>query len=179
MASPIIEASSGPITIFVAKHIVTQNKDMPEATHVAVRDGRVLGTGTIDTLSGWGDYTLDETFKDHIIIPGLIEAHNHEIEGMMAFLPYVGYYDRPAIDGGVLKGITSYDDLTAFLKAEDAKLSDPTQPLVAIEFDPIFFWGQPPVDKTFLDQISTTRPIALWYASEHTLMVNTYALTVQ
>lgn len=176
-ATPVLESSSGPITIYQGKKIVTQNKDMPEATHVAVRDGRVLGTGTIDTLSGWGDYTLDDTFKNHVIIPGLIEAHNHEIEGMMAFLPYVGYYDRPAIDGGVLKGITTYDDLTAFLKAEDAKLTDPTAPLVGIEFDPIFFWGQTPIDKTFLDQISSTRPVALWYASEHTLMVNTYTLT--
>ena len=175
--TPAIESSSGPITIFVAKEIVTQNPDLPEATHVAVREGRVLGAGTLDTLSGWGEYTLDETFKDLILIPGLIEAHNHEIEGLMAFLPYAGYYDRPAVDGGVLKGITSYDDLTAFLKAEDAKLTDPNAPLVAIEFDPIFFWGQPPVDKTFLDQISTTRQVALWYASEHTLMVNTATLT--
>lgn len=175
-ATPAPDASSGPITIFKARKIVTQSPIVPEATHVAVRDGRVLGAGDLESLEGWGDYTLDETFADHVIIPGLIEAHCHVIEGMMAFMPYVGYYDRPAVDGGVLKGITSIDGLASFLKDQDAKLTDPDAPLIASGWDPIFFRDQPPVDRKFLDQISTTRQVGLWYASEHTLLLNSVAL---
>ena len=63
-------ASSGPITIYQAKKIVTLYDVVPEATHVAVRDGRVLGAGMLEDLTGWGDYTLDDTFKDLVIIPG-------------------------------------------------------------------------------------------------------------
>jgi predicted amidohydrolase YtcJ len=169
-------SSSGPITIFQAKKIVTQYDVVPEATHVAVRNGRVLGAGTLGDLTGWGQYTLDHTFKDLVIIPGLIEAHNHIFAAFDAFFPYAGYFDRPAVDGSTLKGITSYADLIAFLKAEDAKLSDPNAPLIAIEFDPIYFWGQEQFSKTTLDQVSNTRQIAVWYASEHTLMLNSAAL---
>jgi predicted amidohydrolase YtcJ len=176
-ASPPTEASSsGPITIFEAKKIVTLHDVVPEATHVAVRDGRVLGAGALEDLAGWGDYTLDDTFKDLVIVPGLIEAHNHIWEGIAAFLPYVGYFDRPAVDGSTLKGITNFDDMIAYLKAEDAKLTDPNTPLIAFGFDPIYFWGQDEISKTTLDQVSTTRQVAIWYASEHTFMLNTLAL---
>ena len=169
--------SSGPITIFQAKKIVTLDPVMPEATHVAVRNGRILGAGNLGDLTGWGEYTVDTTFEDLVIIPGLIEAHNHIFAAFDALFPYVGYFDRPAIDGGTLKGITSYDALISFLKEEDAKLTDPNQPLLGMEFDPIYFRGQ---DYTFsketLDQVSTTRQVAVWYASEHTLMLNSAAL---
>lgn len=175
-ATPAGGSSSGPITILQAKKIVTLYDIVPEATHVAVRDGRVLGAGKLEDLTGWGDYTLDQTFKDLVVIPGLIEAHSHVFEGFAAFLPYVGYYDRPAVDGSTLKGITSYDDLIAFLKAEDAKLTDPKTPLIAFQLDPIYFWGQEPFTKATLDQVSTTRQVAIWYASAHSLLVNTAVL---
>ena len=175
-ATPIPGESSGPITIFKARKIITQDFVIPEATHVAVRDGKILGAGDLETLEGWGEYTLDETFADHVIIPGLVEAHNHITEGMMAFMPYIGYYDRPAVDGGVLKGIKTLDGVTSFLKEQDALLTDPDTPLICTGWDPIFFRNDQPVDRTFLDQVSTTRQIALWYASEHTLMLNSLAL---
>src|SRR3954447_2477853 len=172
----VSRTSTRPITIFEARKIVTLHDVVPEATHVAVRDGRVLGAGKLEDLTGWGDYTLDETFKDLVIVPGLIEAHNHIWEGIAAFLPYVGYFDRPAIDGTTLKGITNFADMVAYLKAEEAKLTDPDTALIAFGFDPIYFWGQDEISKTTLDQVSTTRQVAIWYASEHTFMLNTLAL---
>ena len=175
-ATPVGGASAGPITIFEASQIITLNPIVPEATHVAVRDGRILGTGTLDDLTGWGDYTLDQTFADHVLVPGFIEAHSHPTEGLIAFLPYVGYFDRPGIDGTPLKGVTSYDALIAALKDAEAKLTDPNAPLIAMGFDPIYFWGEEPFSKATLDQVSTTRQIAVWYASLHVLMLNSAAL---
>lgn len=175
-ATPVGGASAGPITIFEAKQIVTLNPIVPEATHVAVRDGRILGAGTLDDLTGWGDYTLDQTFADQVLVPGFIEGHSHPTEGLIAYLPYVGYFDRPGIDGEPLKGVTSYDALVAALKDADAKLADPNEPLVAMGFDPIYFWGEEPFSKATLDQVSTTRQIAVWYASLHVLMLNSAAL---
>ena len=34
-------------TIYQAKKIITMNPARPHATHVAVRDGRILGAGTL------------------------------------------------------------------------------------------------------------------------------------
>lgn len=71
----------------------------PEASHVAVRDGKILAVGTLEELEGWGEYTLDNTFANKIVMPGLIEAHSHATGGGMWQFPYVGYYDRPDYTG--------------------------------------------------------------------------------
>ena len=58
-------------TIYSAKKIITMNPARPEATRVAVRDGKMLGAGSLAELEGWGDYTLDERFANKVIMPGL------------------------------------------------------------------------------------------------------------
>ena len=68
-------------TIFAAKKILTMNSYQPIATHVAVRDGRILGVGSLDELAHWGDYTLNETFCDKVLVPGFVEAHCHAMNG--------------------------------------------------------------------------------------------------
>lgn len=44
--------ADGPITVFVAHKIVTMNPSNPEGTHVAVRDGRILGVGALADVAG-------------------------------------------------------------------------------------------------------------------------------
>src|SRR3954447_20885036 len=68
-------------TIFRAKKIVTMNPSNPDGTHVAVRDGRILGAGSLEELTGWGEYDLDETFQDKVLVPGFVEAHAHVLDG--------------------------------------------------------------------------------------------------
>ena len=68
---------SAPITFFAAKKIVTMNGYLPEATAVAVREGKILCVGTLDECRMWGDGTIDDTFKDHVLVPGFIEGHGH------------------------------------------------------------------------------------------------------
>ncbi|MED5408685.1 MAG: amidohydrolase, partial [Pseudomonadota bacterium] len=70
-----------PITIFQARKIRTMNSYQPVATHVAVRDGRILGVGTLEDLAGWGDYVLDERFAEKVLLPGFVEAHCHATTG--------------------------------------------------------------------------------------------------
>ncbi|MFM9108496.1 MAG: amidohydrolase [Chloroflexota bacterium] len=171
------EVSSGPIVIFKAKKILTMDRDNPEAEYVAVRNGRILGAGTLEQVSGWGDYTLDDTFKDHVLVPGLVEAHSHIFEGMVAMMGWSGRYDRPGVNGETLKGIASYDDLITILKAEEAQLTDPNAPLVSSGFDPIYFWDhKTTLDAAFLDQVSTTRQVAVWWANGHDMTVNSAVL---
>ena len=39
--------------VYSARRILTMNPNRPFASHVAVRDGRILGAGTLDELKGW------------------------------------------------------------------------------------------------------------------------------
>ena len=78
------------ITIFEARKVITMNPANPVGTHVAVRDGMILGVGTLEEVSGWGDYELDRSFAAQVIVPGFIEAHAHVMAGGMMRLPNMG-----------------------------------------------------------------------------------------
>lgn len=164
------------ITIFAARKIITMNPSNPAGTHVAVRDGRILGVGTLDELAGWGDYTLDETFSNHVLVPGFVEAHSHILEGFYSQIPYVGYFDRPMPDGSIAPGLTSYDALIERLKALEAALDTPDELMIAQGFDPIYMQDAERLSAKHLDQVSTTRPIVLLHASGHLSTVNSAAL---
>ena len=47
------------ITIYSAAKVITMNPSNPVASHVAVRNGEILGAGSLAELQGWGDYQLD------------------------------------------------------------------------------------------------------------------------
>ena len=161
------------ITVFTARKIITMNPANPTATHVAVRDGMILGVGSLDEVAGWGDYTLDETFADLVITPGFVEAHAHVMAGGMMLHPYVGYFDRRRADGSIAPGIKTYDALVESLRAAETQLADPMEPLVAVGFDPIYFADRPRLTRHDLDKVSNTRPIYVHHANGHLATVNT------
>lgn len=126
-----------PFTIFTARKIVTMNPSLPEATAVAVRDGRILGAGSVDELKGWGDHRLDETFRDKVLLPGFVEAHCHAMEGAMWSFPYVGYFDRTAPDGKRWTGCRRVEAVITRLREASAAIDDPDATLFAWGLDPI------------------------------------------
>lgn len=163
------------ITIYTACKIITMNSAHPQTTHVAVRDGKILGTGSLADLTGWGAYTLDDRFADKVLMPGLIEAHSHLMEGSLWAYTYVGFFDRMSPEGEMQKGCKTLPDVLAKLKEAEAQIDDPDAPMPAWSLDPIYF-DNVRVTRHDLDQISTTRPIGILHASGHIMNVNTKAL---
>ena len=164
------------ITIYQAKKIITMNPSNPEGTHVAVREGLILGVGSLDEVSGWGEYELDTSFSEHVIVPGFVEAHAHVMAGGMMLLPYMGYFERKLPDGSTAPGIKSYEALVEALKLAESNMTDAETPLVAVGFDPIYFPDQPRLSRHDLDEVSDTRPIYLQHASGHLATVNSAML---
>ncbi|WP_439684552.1 Amidohydrolase [Cupriavidus oxalaticus] len=167
--------SQSPVTVYAARKIITMNPIQPVATHVAVRDGRILGVGHAQDMAGWGAATLDTRFADKVLMPGLIEGHSHLLEGGMWKFVYVGYYDRRGPDGRVWPGLKSFDAVVARLREAQAQLQDSAQPLLAWGFDPIHF-GRARMTVRHLDQVSATRRIVVMHASMHLMNVNTAML---
>jgi hypothetical protein len=98
LLSPLAYAAD--TTIYLAKKIITMDAIQPEATAVAVKsDGRIFSLGALADMQSWmkaGSYTVDNTFANDVITPGMIEAHCHWT--MLAVFmqnPYVGYFDFP------------------------------------------------------------------------------------
>ena len=157
--------------VFSARDIITMNASRPHATHVAVRDGRILGAGSLEDMEQWAPYTLTDDFADKILVPGFVEGHAHAMEGGIWDFPYVGYEDRWDPSGRRWEGAQSLDAVIAALTAAEARLDDAETPLFAWGFDPIYF-GEARMNATQLDSVSTTRPIIVLHSNGHLLNVN-------
>ena len=160
------------ITIFSARKILTMNTYQPVATHVAVRRGRILGTGSLDELAEWGDYTIDNSFEDKILLPGFVEAHCHAMNGSVWENTYVGYFDRTDPDGRVWPGIKDLDGVLDRLREIERTLGDPERTLVAWGFDPIYFNDGVRMTVSHLDQVSRERKILVQHSNGHLLNVS-------
>ena len=165
--------------VYPARKIITMNPMQAEATHVAVRDGRVLGVGDLTELASWGPYTLDERFKDKVLMPGLIEGHCHLKEGSMWDMHYLGWFDRRDPLGKVWAGLRSMDAVVERLTQVDANMTaqgkPASEPLLAWGFDPIYFGGER-MTVHHLDRASATRPIVIAHANGHLMNVNSAML---
>lgn len=164
--------NSSPTTVYAARKIITMNPSRPEATHVAVRDGRILGVGTLGELQGWGAYTLDTRFADKVLMPGLIEGHSHVMAGFMWRFVYCGWFDARDPDGRLWPGLKSMDDVVAAIARAAAGHDGP---VLGWGFDPIYFGGAR-CRREDLDRVSSTRAVGVLHGSGHILNVNSAAL---
>ncbi|MGM4887435.1 amidohydrolase [Tardiphaga sp. 604_B6_N1_1] len=161
--------------VFSARKIVTMNPSRPSATHVAVRDGRIVAVGSFDEIVGTSGAKVDDRFKDKVLLPGFVEGHSHIMEGMMWSLPYVGAFDRRSPEGKLVQGLPDIDAIVARLQEAEAAMTNPEAPLFAWGFDPLHI-GSVSLTRQDLDRVSTTRPIMVVHASFHISNVNTIVL---
>lgn len=162
------------ITIFSARRIITMDPSAPEATHIAVKDGKILAIGPLEELDGLGAYALDTRFVDKVILPGFVEGHSHALEGAVWKYTYLGYFPRRDPKGQAWEGVQTIERMQQRLREADAQLPA-GQPLVAWGFDPVYFEGKR-LDRRAIDQAVLDRPVVIFHASLHVLSVNSTML---
>ncbi|HSG57079.1 MAG TPA: amidohydrolase [Paracoccaceae bacterium] len=162
------------ITVFKARKIITMDPNRPEATHVAVREGRILAVGDATCADAWGAVRHDDSLKDAVLMPGLVEGHAHMMAGAMWNFAYAGYHDRMDPKGRWWKGKPDLASVVRDLSDYEKTLA-PGQPLLGWGLDPIFFAGER-LSRKHLDQISTDRPVAIMFSNFHLMCVNSKAL---
>jgi predicted amidohydrolase YtcJ len=166
-----------PITVFTAKKIYTMDPGRPEATAVAVLDGKVLSTGSLESMQPWlsrYDYSVNDSLADKIITPGFIEPHSHMwmSAGFMS-ATYIGPLDWPGRNG-MQKGSPTHADVIETLKQAHANESDLSKPLIAWGFDPANHGGA--LNREELDAISTDRQIYVIGFAPHFVYLNSPAI---
>jgi predicted amidohydrolase YtcJ len=171
------DAAKSPVQVLVAKRILTMNPAQPHATHVAIRDGRILSVGNSDDVKQWGDAEIVDTFRDKVLMPGLVEGHCHLMEGAMWDAIYVGFHDRRGPDGVRRPGLQTLDAVIERLKAAHDLMTDDQAPLLAWGFDPIFF-GTKRLSVKELDTVCAGRPVVVLHASVHLMNVNSSMLAL-
>lgn len=172
---PVRDEDSIMNTIYAARKIITMNPARPQVSHVAVREGRIVGAGSLAELAGWGAYTLDERFADKVLMPGLVEGHAHTMEGVFWRYVYCGYFDRTDPAGRTWHGAKSVEAVLERLAEAEKALDSPDAPLTGFQLDPIYFENRK-VTRADLDKVSSTRPIGVIHASCHIMNVNSKAL---
>ena len=163
------------IKIFKAKKVITMNSYCPYGTHVAVKEGKILGVGSLDQLEGWGDYELDEIFSEKILMPGFVEGHCHAPEGQIWNYPYLGFFERKDPDGKIHPKLENLDQVLERLREAERLKNNPEEPLFAWGFDPLYFESER-MSTRHLDSVSTTRCIIVMHASGHLINVNSMVL---
>ena len=159
--------------IITAQKIITMEADRPEATHVAVKDGRILAVGGQEITEQFREYPIED-FGHKILFPGFVEGHAHLMAGAMWEYTYCGYHDRIDPEGEHWPGLqTKYNVVYALQKAADRVPSN--APIVGWGYDPIFMDSEG-LNRDILDKIAIDRPIAIIYSNFHAMCVNTCAL---
>lgn len=162
--------------VYRARKIITMDVNRPAATHVAVRDGRILAVGGADVAAPWGAARDDARFADAVLMPGFVEGHAHMMAGAMWQYVYAGYQDRHDPDGVLWPGLTSIEAVIDGLCEAEARLADGAA-LVAWGFDPIFLPTER-LNRRHLDAVSTGRPIVVMHSNFHLMTVNSAALAL-
>ena len=158
-----------PTTIYQARSILTMNPARPRATHVAVRDGRILGVGGLDELKTWGRPSwTGATPTGADARPGgrpLPSARGRHVEVRVRGLlrsSWSGWRDLDRAQE--LRGGGG-----AAARSRGRAAADRT--LIGWGFDPIYFGGER-MDRRHLDAVSSERPVVVMHASMHLMNVN-------
>ncbi|MBU3627249.1 amidohydrolase family protein [Polynucleobacter sp. JS-Safj-400b-B2] len=147
---------------------------IPNATAVAVADGRILSVGSLEDMKPWTDKyptIINKDFANKVMYPGFIEPHAHPLLGGILFnKPLLTPSPMPNPWGPAFPGVANLQAAMAQLKKYSDDIKDPNKTLLAWGFDVVAMGKMP--DRQLLDQASSTRPIIVWDASGHDMYVN-------
>ena len=147
--------------------IVTMDTEVPEASALAVRDGRFVAVGSNEQVSRWVGPTT-EVFRanERTIVPGFIDAHIHPTPLFDEFSP-LGKVDCSP------KSVQSIDELVEKLKEKAAKTPD-GQWVRGSRYQDTKLGRH--LVREDLDRVSTKHPVYVSHSSGHLAAVNSYAL---
>lgn len=164
------------VTIYTAKEIVTLNPNKPNASAVAVSNGRILAVGSLEELKlAAGDqlYEVNNEFKDHVIVPGLIAQHDHPLLTALTMKSEIIAIEDWVLPSGTIKAAKNQQEYFERLKEVNNRMKNPDEVLFTWGYHSAFHGSLTRAD---LDKISSKRPIIVWHRSCHEFILNTAAL---
>jgi len=165
------------ITVFTARKVVTMDPGRPAAEAVAVMDGRIVSTGSLESMQPWlkrHEHTIDRTLEGKVILPGLIDPHTHfTMSAGYLMLHYIGPIESPG-PNGMNPALLTHEQVIAKLRAAHAGEPDPKKPMIAWGLDPAIQGGH--LHRDELDAISKDRPTWVISYAPHFFYLNSAAI---
>jgi predicted amidohydrolase YtcJ len=169
---------NGELVIYTAQKIITMEAALPEASAVAVADGRIVAVGSLKSLSSWSDQKevrIDRRFEDKVIMPGFIDPHVHpSLPAVLTQFPFIAPDDW-SLPTGEFPGAKTPK---AYLKRLTQLVSEHSNKDV-----PFIAWGYHPLwhGELFRQQLTALfpdQPVMLWHRSFHEIVANDAALNM-
>jgi predicted amidohydrolase YtcJ len=158
--------------VYSAKLIRTMEPALPEATAVAVEDGKVLAVGSLDSLSpliAARCARIDRQFEDKVMTPGFIDPHVHPtVPAVLTQFPFLAPDDW-YLPTGDFPGATTPEGYRSALQNLVAQHDDASVPFVAFGYHPLWH-GE--VWRDDLNAWFGDTPVMLWHRSFHELIGN-------
>ncbi|MEH6637356.1 MAG: amidohydrolase [Halioglobus sp.] len=172
LAAALPAAAAAEVVVYTASKIITMEPALPEATAVAVADGRIVAVGSLDSLQPMMDklnVTIDRSLQDKILMPGFIDPHVHPaLPAVLTQFPFLAP-DSWSLPTGEFPGATNPEVYAARLKVMVAAHDDPDVPFIAWGYHPLWHGEvyRPQLNEWFPDT-----PVLLWHRSFHELIGN-------
>ena len=158
--------------VYTAKLIRTMEPALPEATAVAVEDGKVLAVGSLDSLSpliAARGARIDRQFEGKVITPGFIDPHVHPtLPAVLTQFPFLAPDDW-YLPTGDFQGATTPEGYRSALQNLVAQHDDASVPFVAFGYHPLWH-GE--VWRDDLNNWFGDTPVMIWHRSFHELIGN-------
>lgn len=164
------------LTIFTARRIHTMDETLPEATAVAVSEGRIVAVGDLDAMALWREgreVTVDTRFADCVLMPGLIDNHIHPFLGaLLQPMELIAPEAWRQADGSLTPAARTPQAYHDRLLERAAAHSDTSDWFITFGYQPTLHGRY---DRTRLDALFPDRPVILWQRSFHETYMNTAA----
>jgi predicted amidohydrolase YtcJ len=165
------------LTIFTARKIHTMDESMPEATAVAVADGRIIAVGDLESIAPWREgrqVTVDERFADKVLLPGLIDNHIHPFLGaILMATEHIAPEPWRQADGSIKPAARTPEDYRRLLLQAVAAKTDRNELFVTFGYQASLHGSY---TRPVLNELFPDRPVLLIQRSFHEHVLNDVAL---
>jgi predicted amidohydrolase YtcJ len=156
--------------VFVNADVVTMDERRPTAQAVAVRRGRILAVGDLDTvLAAAGSDARTVDLGGRALIPGFVDGHG-DFTQVARELDWVDLAPPPAGE------TSSIAELLALLRGRLGRLAAEHKYILGVGYDDSMLDERRHPTKEDLDRVSTLLPIWVVHASRQMAVGNSMAL---
>ena len=172
-SSIIIAEERAAVKIFIAKDIVTLNKNNDSVEAIATKGSKIINVGSKEELILiYPDATLISDYENAIIVPGFIEHHIHPFLAAVTMNSEILAIEDWQLSSKTSIGVRNRSSyLSNLSEIEENHPKD--QSLISWGFHH-YFHGK--LTRYDLDKISSTRPIIIIHRSFHEFILNTPAM---
>jgi predicted amidohydrolase YtcJ len=158
-------------TLFRARTVITMDPARPRASAILVDGDRIAAVGAAEELRTAG-CVVDDTFADAVVCAGFIDQHLHPVLGATTLVTDVIATEDWVLPDRLCPAAQSPDEYRHRL-ADAERRTAPGDWLISWGYHRLWHGD---LDRVVLDEISATRPIAVWQRSCHEWFLNTAAI---